>query len=84
VDFSSAVLARADLRASSFTRVSFSNADLSGADLRRSSFSGCNFKGATLVGSRLTSAAARGLGLSDEQRKAIAWETTEGPEPLGG
>ena len=84
VDFSSAVLVGADLRASSFERVSFADADLSGADLRRSSFSGCKFKGARLAGSRLTEAGAKGLALSDDQRREVAWQTDEGPEPVGG
>jgi len=84
VDFSSAVLVGADLRASSFERVSFANADLSCADLRQAVFAGCNFEGARLAGSRLTKAGTAALALSNDQRREVAWQTDEGPEPAGG
>ena len=84
VDFSDAVLARCDLRASSFTRVVFNRADLRGADLRRSSFDDCSFDGALLDRAILTRAQAELIELTDAQRQVIALTNGDGPEPDGG
>lgn len=84
VDFSDAVLARCDLRASSFTRVKFNRADLRGADLRRSSFEDCSFEDAILDRAILTRAQADLLKLNDAQHQVIAFTNDDGPEPDGG
>ncbi len=84
VDFSDAVLARCDLRASSFTRVKFNRADLQGADLRRSSFEDCDFEGALLHQAVMTRAQAALTKLTDAQLQVIAFTIDDGPEPDGG
>lgn len=84
VDFTDAVLARCDLRASDFVRVKFVNANLKKSDLRRSSFTDCDFSGAQMDGATLTHSQGAKLTLSDEQRSAINWVGDEGPEPSGG
>lgn len=84
VDFTGAVLARCDLRASNFTRTKFIRSDLRNADLRRSVFDGCLFDGALLDGAVMTTAQARNLPLSETQRRGIALTDDDGPEPDGG
>ena len=84
VDFSGAVLAKADMRSSVFTDVNFTAADLRGADLRRSSFKRCNFDGAMLDGAVLTNEQAKMLSMTPVQRQAIDWRHDPGEEPGGG
>lgn len=84
VNFTDAILVRADLRASSFTRVSFDTADLSNADLRQSNFEHCTFTNATMTGTVLTAEQGALLRLSAKQRAEIVWTEDDGPEPLGG
>jgi hypothetical protein len=54
VDFTDAVLAGSDMRASLFQRVRFVRTDLRRADLRRSTFEGCAFEGALMEGAIVT------------------------------
>lgn len=84
VDFTDAALARSDLRASSYIRVNFTRANLSGADMRLANFDDCVFDGAVMQGSLLTREQSMHLPLTAEQRSAIAWCDTDGPEPSGG
>jgi BTB/POZ domain-containing protein KCTD9 len=84
VDFSDAVLAHCDLRASNFTRVKFIRADLRDADLRHSSFDDCIFEGALLDRAVLTHSQAEQIKLTDAQRQVIAIANDDGPEPDGG
>jgi uncharacterized protein YjbI with pentapeptide repeats len=84
VDFSDAVLAKSDMRASLFTRVNFGNADLSGADLRRSTFDKCAFTGAKMTATILSKEQGEALHLSDEQCSEIKWTDSDGEEPEGG
>lgn len=84
VDFSDAVLARCDLRASIFTHVKFTRADLRGADLRRSSFCDCDFEHALLDRAILTHSQVEQIELTDAQRQVIALTYEDGPEPDGG
>jgi uncharacterized protein YjbI with pentapeptide repeats len=84
VDFAEAVLARADFRASIYTRVNFTQADLRGADMRRADFEECVFDGAVMDGAVLTRNQGSRLSLSSTQKAAIAWCNDDGPEPSGG
>jgi BTB/POZ domain-containing protein KCTD9 len=84
VDFTDADLSGADLRASIFRQVSFVRANLRSADLRHSSFDECDFTTADMAGAKLTRNRGEGIHLSDEQRKVIEWQESEGDEPLGG
>ncbi|QDV85010.1 pentapeptide repeat-containing protein [Stieleria magnilauensis] len=84
VDFSDAVLASCDLRASNFTRVKFNRADLRDADLRRSSFDGCSFENALLDRAIMTPAQLKLMKLTDAQHQVIALTNEDGPEPDGG
>jgi uncharacterized protein YjbI with pentapeptide repeats len=84
VDFTGAVLAKADMRSSLFTDVRFTRADLRGADMRRSSFDRCVFDGAMMNGALLTNDQANMLSLTPEQRQAIDWRNDPGDEPGGG
>jgi BTB/POZ domain-containing protein KCTD9 len=84
VDFSDASLARADLRASYYTRVKFIRTDLRDADLRRSVFEDCTFEGALLDRAILSYAQAKQLQLTETQRAGIAFTKDDGPEPDGG
>jgi uncharacterized protein YjbI with pentapeptide repeats len=84
VDFTDAVLAGADLRASVFSHVKFLRTDLRGADMRRSSFENCVFDGALMEGAILSHGQRSELDLSDEQRAKIEWTNDDGPEPDGG
>jgi hypothetical protein len=84
VDFSDAVLAKSDLRASLFQRVKFVRADLRGADLRRSTFESCAFEGALLEGAIATTEQRPTMGLTPTQVAEIAWTDDEGDEPEGG
>jgi BTB/POZ domain-containing protein KCTD9 len=84
VDFSDCDLSRSDLRASSFKTARFTRADLRDADMRRSSFEDCDFGGAKMRGVKLTNPQASALLLSDEQRKEIDWQSSDGEEPRGG
>jgi BTB/POZ domain-containing protein KCTD9 len=84
VNFTDADLSGADLRASIFRRVAFVRANLRNADLRRSSFEACDFSDADMAGAKLTRKQGEGNQLSDEQRKAIDWQESDGDEPPGG
>lgn len=84
VDFSLAVLARCDLRASAFIGVRFVSTRLERADLRRSTFENCDFDNAGMSKAVLTRRQGRELGLSSAQRAEIAWTDDDGPEPDGG
>jgi len=84
VDFTEATLARADLRASTYTRVNFTGTDFRGADLRRADFEKCFFDGAVMDGAVLTRKQGSRLALSGVQRAAIDWRDGDGPEPSGG
>lgn len=84
VVFSSAVLDRADLRASTFQDCSFDRASLVEADLRRSSFFGCSFVGANLSGALVERGAAWLAAVSDQQRASMTLTDSAGDEPPGG
>lgn len=84
VDFTEAVLANSDLRASTFIRVKFISADLSNADMRLSAFESCDFANALMAGAVLTKSQGELLSLSSKQRGEISWTTKDGPEPSGG
>lgn len=84
VNFTAADLSGSDLRASTFTDILFVRANLRNADLRRSTFEECDFTDADLVGAKLTPEQGEELGLSEEQKKVIDWQETEGEEPPGG
>jgi|tagenome__1003787_1003787.scaffolds.fasta_scaffold19620795_2 uncharacterized protein YjbI with pentapeptide repeats len=84
VDFTWAILAKADMRSSQFVDVTFVAADLREADMRRSSFERCTFSGAMLDRARLTKDQGRGLSLTRDQREAIDWQKLPGNEPGGG
>ena len=84
VDFTNAILARCDLRASVFDRVKFVSADLTNADMRQSSFTSCEFTDAHMSGAVLTQEQGNKLHLSGKQRAEIAWAKEDGPEPSGG
>jgi len=83
-DFTDAVLARSDMRASVFKRVKFVGADLRRADLRRSTFQDCAFDGALMEGVVVTRNQRASLGLSKSQIDEVAWTDDEGGEPDGG
>jgi len=84
VDFTDTDLSGADLRASIFRRVVFVRATLRNADLRRSSFPECDFTGADMTGAKLTLKQGERIQLSEEQRKVIDWQDSDGEEPPGG
>ncbi len=84
VDFSHAVLARCDMRASSFDGVKFVGADLRQADMRHADFENCDFSGAAMAGAVLTHAQGEHVSLSPAQRSEIAWTDDPGDEPDGG
>jgi hypothetical protein len=84
VDFTDAVLAQSDLRASVFTCVRFVRTDLRGVDMRHSSFENCDFDDALLMGAVLTAEQGSKMTLSDQQCEQIAWTDEQGPEPIGG
>jgi hypothetical protein len=84
VNFTDADLSGCDLRASIFRRVAFVRARLRNADLRRSRFEACDFTAADVAGAKLTGKQGEGIRLSDEQRKMIDWQDSEGDEPPGG
>jgi BTB/POZ domain-containing protein KCTD9 len=84
VDFTGAILAKADMRSSLFADVNFTAGDLRGADLRGSSFERCTFEGALLEGAVLTNDQAATLSLTSRQRQAIDWRIDPGGEPGGG
>jgi uncharacterized protein YjbI with pentapeptide repeats len=84
VDFSDAILAGCDLRASNFTRVKFVATDLRQSDLRLSSFEECDFTNAEMAGTVLTPEQGQLMALNDKQRTEIAWTADPGPEPDGG
>lgn len=84
VDFSKAVLAGADLRASSFEGCSFDDASLRGADLRGSSFFGCTFARADLQGVLVERGASWLPSLSADQRALLTLTSSAGDEPPGG
>lgn len=83
-DFTDCDLIGSDLRASSFKKVRFVNANLRDTDLRRSSFEACDFTGACMHGAKLSTLQGNGLHLSDQQRKEIEWQSSDGDEPDGG
>ena len=84
VDFSSALLSGADLRASIYTRIRFSGTDLSRADLRRTSFEECDFTGAVMIGTKVSRSLWGGLKISPEQKQQIDWSWISGDQPPGG
>lgn len=84
VDFTDAVLAGSDMRASLFQHVKFVRADLRRADLRHSTFEECSFEGALMKGVILTKNQKSMMGLSPSQIEEVAWSSHEGPEPDGG
>jgi uncharacterized protein YjbI with pentapeptide repeats len=84
VNFTDADLSGADLRASIFRRVAFVRANLRNADLRRSGFEACDLTDAAMSGAKLTREQAGRIRLSDEQRKVIDWQDSDGEEPPGG
>jgi hypothetical protein len=84
VNFTDADLSGSDLRASIFKRVAFVRANLRTADLRRSGFEACDFTDADMAGAKLTRKQGEGIRLSDEQRKVIDWQESDGDEPPGG
>jgi uncharacterized protein YjbI with pentapeptide repeats len=84
VDFSDAVLAGSDMRASLFQRVKFIKTDLRNTDLRRSTFENCIFEDALMKGAIATHDQKRMLGLGESQMADVAWCDDEGDEPDGG
>ena len=84
VDFTEATLARADLRASIYTRVNFTRTDLRGADMRRADFEECIFDGAVMDGAILARRKGGRLALSNAQKAVVDWRDEDGPEPSGG
>ena len=84
VNFTDADLSGADLRASIFRRVAFVRTNLRNTDLPRSNFKECDFTAADMAGAKLTRKRGEGIHLSDEQRKVIDWQESDGDEPLGG
>lgn len=84
VQFTGADLSGSDLRASQFNEVGFIRANLRGTDLRRSSFDECDFTDADMQGAKLTRKQGEELSLSDQQRKVIDWQDSDGDEPPGG
>jgi len=84
VNFTETDLSGADLRASLFRQVAFVRANLRNADLRRSNFKECDFTAADMAGAKLTRKQGEGIHLSDEQRRGINWQESDGDEPLGG
>lgn len=84
VDFTDAILAQSDLRASLFTSVKFVRTDLRKVDMRQSSFENCDFTDALMTGAILTHEQGTTINLSEEQRKQISWTDDAGEEPTGG
>jgi uncharacterized protein YjbI with pentapeptide repeats len=84
VDFTDAVLAGSDIRASIFQRVEFIRTDMRSTDLRRSTFEACTFDGALMKGAILTHRQKRTICLSEDQINDVAWSSDEGEEPDGG
>lgn len=84
VDFSDAILAGSDLRASGFERVKFVRTDLRRADLRRSHFTDCDFDGALMAGAKATHDQKSLMVLRKRQIDDIKWCRDPGDEPGGG
>jgi len=84
VDFSSASLARADLRLALFELTSFRDADLRGADLRAAGLELCHFDGADMDGAIVSRRQLSDLLLTRRQRRLIDVREDDGPEPDGG
>ena len=84
VNFTDADLSESDLRAAIFRRIAFVRTNLRNADLRRSTFEDCDFTAADMAGAKLTRKQGEGVHLSDEQRKVIDWQESDGDEPPGG
>jgi BTB/POZ domain-containing protein KCTD9 len=84
VNFTDADLSESDLRASIFRRVAFVRTNLRNADLRRSSFEASDFTDADMAGAKLTRKQGERIHLSNEQRKVIDWQGSDGEEPPGG
>ena len=84
VDFTDADLSRSDLRSSIFASSVFVRANLQDTDLRRSSFEDCDFTGADMRGAKLTFEQGHDLPLSEEQRREMDWQESDGEEPPGG
>lgn len=84
VDFSRALLARADLRASNFERCRFDAADLRDADLRNSSYIDCSFQEATLDRARVTEGQLARMGLTPAQRASVSVENEDEEDVPGG
>jgi uncharacterized protein YjbI with pentapeptide repeats len=83
VDFTDAILAKCDLRASNYERVQFTRADLRNADLRRSRFFDCDFTDALLNGAKLDRGSQLLASLTKEQKVVIDYQP-EGEDPPGG
>lgn len=84
VNFTDADLSESDLRASIFERVAFVRTNLRNADLRRSTYKECDFTDADMRGAKLTREQGERIHLSNEQRKVIDWQDSDGKEPSGG
>ena len=81
VDFTDADLSNCDLRCSTYKNVSFVRADLRNVDLRFSGFENCDFTDANMAGAKLLRSRAKGLPLSEQQLKEIAWKRGNGSLP---
>ena len=84
VNFTDADLSESDLRASIFKRVAFVRTNLRNADLRRSRFEDCDFTVAEMQRAKMTREQGIQIKLSDQQKRVIDWQASEGDEPPGG
>jgi BTB/POZ domain-containing protein KCTD9 len=84
VNFTDADLSGCDLRASDFSEINFVRANLRNADLRRSTFEECDFTDADMRGAKLTREQGEQIHVSDQQKKVIDWQVSDGDEPPGG
>lgn len=84
VNFTDAELSQSDLRSSYFVRAVFLRTKLCAADLRHSLFEACDFTDADMRGAKLTHEQGDQLKLSEQQKKEIDWQESEGEEPPGG
>jgi uncharacterized protein YjbI with pentapeptide repeats len=83
VDFTDAMLAGSDLRASIFERVRFVRTDLTNCDLRGSSFIDCDFTDAVVCGAKL-SQKDDALALLTPDQRALIEILPIGEDPPGG
>jgi uncharacterized protein YjbI with pentapeptide repeats len=84
VDFKDATLENSDMRATVFIEVDFTRCDLRGCDIRHSSFKKCDFTDARMDGAKLTMKLGKWLKISEDQRKVIDWQESDGELPGGG